>query len=97
MSGAPNIRGINQLPNPPIITGITRKKIIRNAWAVTIVLYNWSLPRRDPGCPSSARIKSLIEVPRSPDHIPKMKYKVPISLWFVEKNQRIKSWCLSLF
>lgn len=40
MSGAPNIRGSNQFPNPPINTGITRKKIIKNAWAVTIVLYN---------------------------------------------------------
>jgi hypothetical protein len=38
MSGAPIIRGINQLPNPPIIIGITIKKIITKAWAVTIVL-----------------------------------------------------------
>ena len=38
ISGAPNIRGINQLPNPPIIIGITIKKIIIKAWAVTIVL-----------------------------------------------------------
>ena len=49
ISGAPSIRGSNQFPNPPINTGITRKKIIRKAWAVTIVLYNWSLPRKDPG------------------------------------------------
>jgi hypothetical protein len=40
MSGAPNIRGKSQFPNPPINTGITRKKIIKNACAVTIVLYN---------------------------------------------------------
>lgn len=38
MSGAPIIRGINQFPNPPIIAGITIKKIITNAWAVTITL-----------------------------------------------------------
>lgn len=38
ISGAPSIRGTSQLPNPPIITGITRKKIIRKAWAVTTVL-----------------------------------------------------------
>jgi hypothetical protein len=38
MSGAPIIRGINQFPNPPIIIGITIKKIIINAWAVTITL-----------------------------------------------------------
>lgn len=40
MSGAPSIRGRSQFPNPPIITGITRKKIMRKAWAVTKVLYN---------------------------------------------------------
>jgi len=38
ISGAPSISGSSQLPNPPINTGITRKKIIKNAWAVTIVL-----------------------------------------------------------
>ncbi len=38
MSGAPSIRGTNQFPNPPIISGITRKKIITKAWAVTITL-----------------------------------------------------------
>jgi hypothetical protein len=31
ISGAPNISGSNQLPKPPIKTGITRKKIIKNA------------------------------------------------------------------
>ena len=31
ISGAPIIRGTNQLPKPPIITGITIKKIIINA------------------------------------------------------------------
>lgn len=40
ISGAPSISGSSQLPNPPMNTGITRKKIIRKAWAVTIVLYN---------------------------------------------------------
>lgn len=38
MSGAPIIRGTNQLPKPPIIIGITIKKIITKAWAVTITL-----------------------------------------------------------
>lgn len=38
ISGAPNIIGINQLPNPPIIIGITIKKIIIKAWAVTMTL-----------------------------------------------------------
>ena len=84
ISGAPSIRGTSQFPNPPIITGITRKKIIKNACAVTIVLYSWSLPKSEPGCPSSARIKSLIEVPSSPDQVPNTKYSVPMSLWLVE-------------
>lgn len=38
ISGAPIIRGINQFPKPPIITGITKKKIITKACAVTITL-----------------------------------------------------------
>ena len=31
ISGVPTMRGINQFPNPPINTGITKKKIIKNA------------------------------------------------------------------
>uniref|UniRef100_UPI00398149D2 hypothetical protein n=1 Tax=Salmonella sp. s55033 TaxID=3159676 RepID=UPI00398149D2 len=31
ISGAPNISGISQFPNPPIIIGITMKKIITKA------------------------------------------------------------------
>ena len=38
MSCAPIIIGTNQFPNPPIMIGITMKKIITKAWAVTIVL-----------------------------------------------------------
>jgi hypothetical protein len=38
MSGAPIIKGTNQFPNPPIIIGITMKKIITKACAVTITL-----------------------------------------------------------
>lgn len=38
ISGAPSIKGTSQLPNPPIKIGITMKKIITNAWAVTITL-----------------------------------------------------------
>jgi len=38
ISGAPNIRGTSQFPNPPIIIGITIKKIITNACAVTTTL-----------------------------------------------------------
>jgi hypothetical protein len=38
MSAAPNIKGTNQFPNPPIKMGITIKKIMINAWAVTTTL-----------------------------------------------------------
>ena len=38
ISGAPIIKGTNQLPNPPIIIGMTIKKIMIKAWAVTITL-----------------------------------------------------------
>jgi hypothetical protein len=38
ISGAANIKGISQFPKPPIIIGITMKKIITNACAVTITL-----------------------------------------------------------
>ena len=38
ISGAPIIKGTSQLPNPPIIIGITIKKIITKACAVTITL-----------------------------------------------------------
>lgn len=38
ISGAPIISGTSQFPNPPIMIGITMKKIITKAWAVTITL-----------------------------------------------------------
>jgi hypothetical protein len=38
ISGAPNINGTSQFPKPPIIIGITMKKIMTKAWAVTITL-----------------------------------------------------------
>jgi len=41
ISGAPIIKGTNQLPNPPINVGITMKKIISIACPVTITLYKW--------------------------------------------------------
>jgi hypothetical protein len=44
ISGAPNIIGTNQLPKAPIKIGITMKKIIIKACAVTITLYSWLFP-----------------------------------------------------
>lgn len=79
---------MSQFPNPPINAGITRKKIIRNAWAVMIVLNAW-FPRRDPGVPSSVRMRRLIDVPAIPAQMAIIKYKVPISLWLVDVSHCI--------
>lgn len=38
MSAAPSNKGTNQLPNPPMRTGITIKKIMMKACAVTTTL-----------------------------------------------------------
>jgi len=82
ISGAAIIIGMSQLPKPPISTGITRKKIIMKAWAVTIELYSWGSFRNDPpGCINSRRIRTLRDVPIVPAHNPRMKYIVPIRLW----------------
>lgn len=40
ISTHPTNIGINQFPNPPTITGITKKKIITKACLVTTTLYN---------------------------------------------------------
>ena len=84
ISGVAIIMGINQFPKPPIIVGITIKKIIIKACAVTIELKVWSLCSIEPGWFNSNRIMFLKEVPSIADQIPKPKYIVPISLWFVE-------------
>jgi hypothetical protein len=64
------------------MVGITKKKIIMKACAVTITLYNCQLPARTctPGCASSARIKTDKTVPITAKTAPKMKYRLPISL-----------------
>ena len=80
ISGLPRYNGINQLPNPPMRTGITKKKIIINPCAVIILLYNWESLIILPGWANSDRIKNLNPVPTRPHQIPKIKYKVPISL-----------------
>lgn len=89
ISIAPTIRGKSQFPKPPIKIGITIKKIITNPWAVTKELYNWSSPKNFPGCANSIRIIDLIEEPNIADQEPRIRYNVPISLWFVENNHRI--------
>jgi len=88
ISGAPIIRGTSQFPKPPIMIGMTIKKIMTKACEVTKTLKIWSSPRKLPRCPNSNRIRTLNAVPTIAAQKPKMKYKVPISLWLVENNQR---------
>ena len=92
ISGAWDKIGINQLPNPPIIIGMTTKKIIKNAWDVTKTLYSCSLFKNLLGWANSRRIKSLKQVPTPADQPPKIKYRVPISLWLVDECHRILGW-----
>ena len=89
MSGAPIISGTIQLPKPPIIAGITMKKIMIRPCAVVNTLYRceacspWkNLHARD----ASARCACTIESapPISPPTIANTRYIVPMSLWFVE-------------
>jgi hypothetical protein len=88
ISTQPSIIGSSQFPNPPMAIGITIKKIIMNAWAVTILLYNCSSPKKEPAVPSSVRITNDMPNPTKADQIPKIKYNVPISLWLVETRNR---------
>jgi len=80
ISGEPSIRGNIQFPNPPIILGITIKKIIRRAWAVSTELYICPFPKKNPGLDNSKRIIIDNLVPTKPEIKPKRKYNVPMSL-----------------
>lgn len=80
------------MPKPPIATGITIKKIITKACAVTITLYRCSSFIKEPIVPSSVRITKDIPRPTNPAYRPPMKYRVPISLWFVEVKNRKRLW-----
>jgi len=73
MSATPNINGISQFPNPPIEIGITIKKIITKACAVTTTLYRCSSPNQGPTVPSSKRIRRDKDKPINPAHTPKIK------------------------
>lgn len=57
ISGLKLNNGTNQFPKPPIIIGITKKKIMTKACAVTTLLKIWSFPINAPGILSSNRIK----------------------------------------
>jgi len=73
MSCAPIIIGTSQLPNPPIITGITIKKIIIKACAVIIELNRSSLIKAPPGTVKLVRTMTLRESPIIPDQTPSKK------------------------
>ena len=86
ISGEPIIKGTSQLPKHPIKIGITIKKIIIKACAVTITLYNCSLHKNPEGNDSWIRIITLILVPIIPAQTPVIKYNVPMSLWLHERS-----------
>lgn len=87
ISGPPANKGKRKLPNPPIIAGMTIKKIITMAWAVIILLYNWlSAINCTPGLDNSNRINTEKAVPTNPANNAKIRYKVPMSLALDDKN-----------
>ena len=89
MSGPPTSNGSKKFPNPPIIAGITMKKIINIACAVIILLYNWlSAIYCTPGPDNSNLIKTEKAVPNKPEKRAKIRYNVPISFALHDKNQR---------
>ena len=88
MSGAPIISGTIQLPNPPIIAGITMKKIMMMAWLLKNTLYMFLAASTEPspvmiadtqgktlipGVISSARMRMESVVPISPAMIAKTR------------------------
>src|SRR6202048_2387512 len=85
MSGAPIISGTIQLPNPPIIAGITMKKIMIRPCAVVNTLKVWVLWKIcRPGSCNSIRMMIDIVPPITPAMMANTKYIVPMSLWLVE-------------
>ena len=89
MSGAPIISGTIQLPNPPMVEGMTMKNTMIRPWAVTNTLKTSGLPKICiPGSISSARMAIESRPPMTPPTMAKMRYIVPMSLWLVEKSQR---------
>ena len=91
MSGAPIISGMNQLPNPPISAGITAKKIISSPCAVTIVFHTCPVVTMSLcGTISWVRMISDSTVAVNAPTPAKIRYSVPISLWFVLHSQRVK-------
>src|SRR5229473_1678316 len=75
ISGAPIISGTNQLPKPPIIAGITMKKIMIRPCEVTNTSYVWvSWKICMPGYISSMRIMIDIAAPMMPAMMANTRY-----------------------
>src|ERR1700681_3936465 len=75
ISGAPIIRGTNQLPKPPISAGIIMKNTMIRPWVVTKTLKVCGLEKICmPGSCSSMRTPTE---------------SAPMSLWLVENSQRL--------
>lgn len=65
------------------------KNIINIAWDVITALYSWlSGIYCTPGPDNSILIRTENAVPSRPENNAKIKYKIPISLAFEERNQR---------
>jgi hypothetical protein len=63
------------------------KNIINIAWAVIILLYSWlSAIYWTPGPLNSNLIKTEKAVPNNPENKANIKYSVPISLAFEDRN-----------
>jgi len=85
ISGAPIISGTIQFPKPPIMAGMTMKKTMISPWAVVKTLKVCGLEKTCmPGSMSSARMPIERKPPMRPAIMAKMRYIVPMSLWFVE-------------
>ena len=85
MSGAPIMIGTNQLPKPPIIAGMTMKKIMIRPCAVVKTLNSSGSPKIcRPGYISSMRMATDRAPPMMPVQMAKIRYIVPMSLWLVE-------------
>lgn len=98
MSGPPTSKGSKKLPKPPIIAGIIMKNIMRIACAVIMLLYSWlSAIYCTPGPDSSILINTEKAVPNSPANKANIKYRVPISLALLDKNQRSHQRDISAF
>ena len=86
MSGAPIISGTNQLPKPPIIAGMTMKKIMIRPCAVTNTLNMCGVVEDLHARLHAARAasRSTSAPPITPATIANTRYIVPMSLWLVE-------------